>query len=380
MMLPDDSPIRDLVNVRQLELTPEPEPSLHNFVETSGGRTLNPDFSGLPLALGDWLSRDLPEPDYLLGEWLATTSRALLTGTTGLGKTNLMMAMSFAVAAGTSFLHWRGHRPRKVLYIDGEMSRRLFRQRLADAARRAGCRPEGLFALSREDVPDMPPLNTMAGQAFVDALIDRIGGPELVTFDNIQALLVGDMKDEAQWQDTLPWIRSLTRRGIGQIWGHHTGHDESRAYGSKAREWQLDTSILIERDDSGADLAFRLKFTKARERRSDNRADFEPAAIALVDDEWVSDRITAAATRHISPLASKFLQALVNALAEHGDLRGRSVPSVSLDKWRSECARQGLIDPLEKRDSARALFNRYRRELVAAERVVCDHDLAWLPK
>ena len=30
-------------------------------------------------------------------------------------------------------------------------------------------------------------------------------------------------------------------RSIGQMWFHHTGHDESKSYGSKAREWQMDT-------------------------------------------------------------------------------------------------------------------------------------------
>jgi hypothetical protein len=35
------------------------------------------------------------------------------------------------------------------------------------------------------------------------------------------------MKDEEPWQDTLPWIRSLTNRSIGQLWVHHTGHEET---------------------------------------------------------------------------------------------------------------------------------------------------------
>ena len=66
--------------------------------------------------------------------------------------------------------------------------------------------------------------------------------------------------------EILPYVRSMTRRSIGQIWFHHTGHDESRSYGTKAREWQMDIVALMERVDlPGADLAFTLKFTKARE-------------------------------------------------------------------------------------------------------------------
>ena len=104
-------------------------------------------------------------------------------------------------------------------------------------------------------------------------------------FDNIQALLVGDMKDEEQWSKVLPWVRSLTRRSIGQVWFHHTGHDESRSYGSKAREWQMDCVAIMEKvHDPDSDLAFSLKFTKARERTPESREDFEPIIMRLKGD------------------------------------------------------------------------------------------------
>jgi len=52
-------------------------------------------------------------------------------------------------------------------------------------------------------------------------------------------LTVGDMKDTEPWQQTLPWVLSLTKREIGQIWIYHTGHDETCSYGDKSREWHL---------------------------------------------------------------------------------------------------------------------------------------------
>ncbi len=39
----------------------------------------------------------------------------------------------------------------------------------------------------------MPPLNTPEGQAFIDAIIERIGGVDLVIFDNVMSLIVGDI-------------------------------------------------------------------------------------------------------------------------------------------------------------------------------------------
>ena len=96
----------------------------------------------LVLTLAEWAARDLPKPDFIMGNWLTTTSRVFAFADTGLGKTMLAMAIGMAAAAGKDFLHWRGVRPAKVLYIDGEIHRRLFKRRLADEALRLGVAPE----------------------------------------------------------------------------------------------------------------------------------------------------------------------------------------------------------------------------------------------
>src|SRR6516164_1244366 len=159
-------------------------------------------FDGHPVpTLSFWLSRTIPPRDNLLGELISTTSRVMLVGPTGLGKTNLCIAAAVHSSAGRDFLHWRAHRAARVLYIDGEMPSRLIKQRLQDAARRAACQSDNLVVLSREDYPDMPPLNTEKGQPYIDEFMawaaptDETGekGFDLVIFDNVQALLTGEL-------------------------------------------------------------------------------------------------------------------------------------------------------------------------------------------
>jgi RecA-family ATPase len=186
----------------------------------------------------EWIDRDIPPPDLLCGTWLSTTSRVLITGPTGLGKTMLAVALAIATASGGTFLHWDAGRVARILYVDGEMSRREMRRRLCDEGTRSGLKPENLFVLSKEDFDEMPPLNTEAGQAWMDAKIDETK-PDLVIFDNIQSLVAGDHGKEESWAPVLGWVRSLTRRRIGQIWLHHTGHNENHSYGTKTREWQM---------------------------------------------------------------------------------------------------------------------------------------------
>ena len=342
-----------------------------------------PDVSLLPLAY--WMMRDIAAPDFLLGSIVSTTSRVEIIGPTGLGKTNLGLGMAFTMADGVDFLHWRGcGRLRRILYLDGEMSRRLMKQRLQDASRRCDSVPTTLFVLNREDYPGLPPLNTEAGQQFVDRIIDGLGGVDAVLFDNVQSLLTGDMKDPETWAPALPWVRDLTRRSIGQIWFHHTGHDTSHGYGDKTREWQLDTVGLMEAvERPGADIAFSLKFVKARERRPDNRADFDATIITLTGDKWVSDRDRDALSRK-APAKDRALVLLIDAIARHGAYppADERIPPETLcieeDLWRRTCAAGSISEGTPgAQDKA---FRRAAAKLLGEGKVGKWNALVWVAK
>jgi hypothetical protein len=330
-----------------------------------------------PLTIEEWLARDLPAPDFIMGSWLSTTTRGLLVGPTGLGKTNLALALALHIAVGRDFLHWRGQRSCKVLYIDGEMSRRLFKQRIEDAVNRLGERPAGFHALSHEDVEKFAPLNTRAGRAYIERLITEIE-PDFIVFDAIMCLLAGEMKEGQSWAAVMPWVRSLTRRRIGQLWLHHTGHDESRSYGDKAKEWQLDTVMHMEavaRED--ADVSFAFEFRKARERTPATRADFQRARIAIVGDQWTVDVSASVRRGHVSPLGEKFLDALHNAL--FGDtVQHYGRRAVTLELWKAECFKIGILDRDKPPKPTSALWSKYRLELIAANRIACDNTMAWI--
>jgi hypothetical protein len=333
---------------------------------------------GPPLALADWLKRDLPEPDLLL-PWLSTTSRVLMFGPTGIGKTTFGIALGMRAAADQGFLHWLSIREASVLLIDGEMSRRLLLERLATEAKRLGVPPpKGMHVLSHEDIEDFAPLNTLQGQAQIEWQIARIGKLDLILFDNVSCLLAGNMKDTEQWAATMPWVKSLTRRSIGQFWLHHA-NEENKSYGDKTREWSMDTVLHMEAAERpDTDVNFLLKFEKARERRPDNRAAFADAKVALVNDVWTSDLAPAKPKAKIAPLDAKFLDALVNATT-NSDAKIFNCPTATIEEWRAECIKIGLIDKDNKPVSARSLFSRHRRNLIAANRVACNETLAWLP-
>ena len=66
----------------------------------------------------------------------------------------------------------------------------------------------------------------------------------------------------------LPLVTALTANGIGQLWVHHTGHDTTKGYGTKTREWQMDTVIhLTEITRPDTDVSFSLTFPKPASAR-----------------------------------------------------------------------------------------------------------------
>jgi hypothetical protein len=347
------------------------------------GRTFNgSDGPDLPLTIDEWLARDLPEPDFLLGSWLSTSSRAMLVAATGIGKTNFAIATAIAISAGSGFLHWPGRRPARVLFIDGEMSRRLLRQRLRDAVRRIGSRPEGLLTLSHEDIPGFAPLNTTEGQAKIEAIIEQHGPFDLIVFDNIMCLIDGDQRDEEGWRQILPWVLSLTRRSIGQLWVHHTGHDETRSYGTKVREWQMDTvghMTAFKRNDT--DISFDMTFKKARERSPATRTEFDDVQIALVDDAWT---FTTGGTSKPKRTLSAKQQLALDILSDLA-IDGKPLPpelqmptsirAVPAFAWRTELESRGVLD--KESSNPRARWQELKTGLLVREAIGERDGLVW---
>lgn len=278
---------------------------------------INEDALRARLSLDYWVKREIRLRDRLLGNLLSTTTRMLLGRRYRSGEDQSGPRHRFCRSAGGGYLYWTGTaEPHRMLYVDGEMSVLLMRDRIEDAIRRAGCRPAGVFVLNTEDFSEMPPLSDRLGRLAIDKIIAALGGVDLIVFDNVQALLAGDM--ELPWKNVLEWVRDLTRRKIAQIWIHHTGHDTTRSYGTKTRDWQMDVVALLEAiERPEADLAFALKFTKARERTPRNRDDFAPMIITLTGDRWAFEARGGAGSskpRHID----RALELLRDAITREG--------------------------------------------------------------
>ena len=89
------------------------------------------------LSIAAWNARDIPVAIKLAGP-INADSKVYVIAATGVGKTMFGMALAAHIAAGKDFLAWKIPEPKRVLYIDGEMSPRLIQQRIAAATQQLG--------------------------------------------------------------------------------------------------------------------------------------------------------------------------------------------------------------------------------------------------
>src|SRR4029077_9529894 len=111
------------------------------------------------------------------------------------------------------------------------------------------------------------PLNEPKGEKWLMREIDEVK-PELIVFESIMALMNGVMGEAERRAAVKHPVRNLTARRIAQIWLHHTGHDVSKGFGTKTREWEMDTVAKLNFADESHE-AFTMEFTKARLRTPD---------------------------------------------------------------------------------------------------------------
>jgi len=190
------------------------------------------------------------------------------------------------------------------------------------------------------------------------------------------------MREEESWSEALPWIKSLTRRRIGQLWIHHTGINEARGYGTDTKNWQFDTVILMERNHgSQADISFNLKFQKARRRTPATRQYYDPVSIELVDNEWRSSEAVGGTVK-LPPREKLALRILQSYLSEHGEKRitMRDGPAVTACKWQGwrDFLKQRGVTNEDKPDSERSQWRTIKNKLQSQQVITINGEWVWI--
>ena len=204
---------------------------------------------------------------------------AMLYSYRGIGKTFLALGIACAIASGGRFLRWAAPRPRRVLYVDGELPASTLRERAAMIlAGIVGAEPEpDMVRIITPDLQErpMPDLATSRGQQLLEP---HLAGVDLLVLDNLSALCRDGNENEGEgWLPVQEWALGLRKRGIAVLFVHHAGKNKSQR-GTSRREDLLDTVVTLKHPadyNASEGLRCEVHFEKTRSMLGDAAKPFE---------------------------------------------------------------------------------------------------------
>lgn len=206
--------------------------------------------------------------EVFLEPWLHSQDLCMVFAARGIGKTHFSLAGAYAMATGGTFAKWKAPKPRRVLYLDGELPGIVMQRRLLMHCPDVEPQPGFLRIFTPDLLPDgrgLPDLSTYEGQEAVEAMIEP--DTEVVIVDNLSCWARSGRENEAEsWLPVADWILSLRRRGLAVVLIHHAGKGGQQR-GTSKREDLLDVVIGLSRPkdyDPSQGAVFVAEFTKAR--------------------------------------------------------------------------------------------------------------------
>jgi len=242
------------------------------------------------VTLADFLSMELPKREMILSPFLPSQGLCLLYAKRGVGKTHVAIGIAYAVAVGGRFLKWDAPKPRKVLYIDGEMPAAAMQERLKriSVSENLKLPAPDYIRLITPDLQDgpMPDLSTLEGR---NILKELIGDSELIIIDNLSSLFRSGVENEAEsWQPVQDWALEMRKNGKTIIFIHHAAKGGQQR-GTSKKEDILDTVIVLKqpqgyRSEQGA--SFEVNFEKTRHFAGEDAAPFKVNLKEQLDGLW----------------------------------------------------------------------------------------------
>jgi AAA domain/Homeodomain-like domain len=244
------------------------------------------------ISLADFVAQPLPQRQYVMARILPERGLAMLHAPRGVGKTQVAVNIGWAVACGQPFLRWYAAKPRRILYVDGEMPQELLQERAKSMIAPSACDPPHpdffrLLSMDRQELGVSLNLALPQHQAAVEAHLENV---DLLILDNISTLVNSGRENDAEsWNEMQAWLLKLRRMGKTVLLIHHSGRG-GNARGTSKREDVLDTVIQLKHPEDyeledGA--RFEVHLTKARGIFGDDAMPFE-AKLEVIDgrDKW----------------------------------------------------------------------------------------------
>jgi len=236
---------------------------------------------------------DIPPKDFVLEPCIEKQGICFIYAATGVGKTLFALNMAYAIAQGGSFLKYTCPKPRKVLYIDGEMPISQMQERLSIISATHGDLDyeDNLSILNPDKVLPykIPKIDDTKGQEIYLELIAH-NNYEVIVFDNLSVLTSLDENKAEEWGKLQDWFLHLRAMGKTLLVVHHAGKAKDGYRGSSKMLDCVDTAISLQPVEE--DIIFdecpkekKLKVIYQKSRRFWGK-DAMPFEIVLSNNVW----------------------------------------------------------------------------------------------
>ncbi len=209
----------------------------------------------------------------LLSPVITAGSLSILYAESGAGKTWVAMSIAVAVSFGIKAFHtWKAKKSHKVLYIDSELGKTTFNERIGKVI---SCYPGDLkhnsnnTQLTWEHANDID-ISQLSGQQEINDLISEANSRDdknhkvrLLILDNLSTLTNFTDSNKA-WNSIHTWAKELAKKNIAVLVVHHSGKDGAQR-GGTAKTVTADSVIRLDKVKSGpTKISLKVSIQKGR--------------------------------------------------------------------------------------------------------------------
>lgn len=203
----------------------------------------------IPISYSEMKADNPPPLEYVFSPCLPTQGIAFFYAPTGVGKTLFALNIAYAIASGGTFLKYSCPKPRKVMYIDGEMPYGQLHSRLMQIAETQGELDfqDNLLILTPDKITPfrVPMIDDAFGQEVYLKLIEKYD-TEVIIFDNLSMLSSFDENKSHEWKPIQDWILYLRSIGKTIIIIHHAGKEKTGYRGTSRMLDCADVAISLQ--------------------------------------------------------------------------------------------------------------------------------------